>query len=82
MEEEIKNLKAELKLSRAQIDSEVILNKELIHKNKRLELQLATVLKINEDYEKRLLICRLLLIDFNIKDFNLLLYLCKLSNYH
>ena len=52
MEEEIKNLKAELKLSRAQIDSEVILNKELI-KNKRLELQLATVLKINEDYEKR-----------------------------
>ena len=37
MEEEINNLKAELKLSRAQINSEVILNKELIHKNKRLE---------------------------------------------
>tara|TARA_B100000700_G_scaffold322458_1_gene423982 strand:- start:5457 stop:5666 length:210 start_codon:yes stop_codon:yes gene_type:complete len=54
MEEEIKNLKAEVKLSRAQIDSEVILNKELIHKNKRLELQLATVLKINEDYEKKI----------------------------
>ncbi len=54
MEEEINNLKKELKLARAQINSEVILNKELLHKNKRVELQLATVLKINDDYEKKI----------------------------
>ena len=67
MEEEINNLKKELKLARAQINSEVILNKELLHKNKRVELQLATVLKINDDYEKKIADLQLVIDRFQYK---------------
>tara|TARA_B100000212_G_C26967491_1_gene361121 strand:- start:285 stop:494 length:210 start_codon:yes stop_codon:yes gene_type:complete len=67
MEEEINNLKKELKLARAQINSEVILNKELLHKNKRVELQLATVLKINDDYEKKIADLQLVVDRFQYK---------------